>query len=335
MIGERNGSEKKLVLPCRASPPRVGPSGPPLVGRLKICSRCRATWYVDQKAQKAHWPLHKKSCKKITSKEANDLAACYNANRIFLAITRALPRGGNHLTAAQFRRIREIFDDGEDDGEGHEELDMNMQSFMRGLLFSHQDWGAERLWACPGMTQFMLKEWDAIRAEKKILLEHFPRGRPTSEYVKALGKTRFSSAQLAAISHFDAAENRCMQAPGSYRFCWLAFNLLMATAMRSQPSMSSVHDGRGTVRKESLVAYAASKRILELWCNKHVRRSCGDAMAPAVSFTLSFLQDEDLFLSLSYCPPESRVFPEGLVCAALAEFAQHGASKSYARKILT
>ena len=55
--------------------------------------------------------------------------------------------------------------------------------------------------------------------------------------------------------------------------------------------MSSVHDGRGTVRKESLVAHAASKRILELWCNKHVRLSCGDAMAPAVSFTLSFLQD--------------------------------------------
>ena len=59
----------------------------------------------------------------------------------------------------------------------------------------------------------------------------------------------------------------------------------MATAMRSQP-MSSAHDGRGTVRKESLVAHAASKRILELWCNKHVRGS--GVMPGPVSFTLLY-----------------------------------------------
>ena len=41
---------------------------------------------------------------------------------------------------------------------------MKMQSFM-GLLFSHQDWGAERL----GLPRpaVVLKEWDAIRAEKR------------------------------------------------------------------------------------------------------------------------------------------------------------------------
>ena len=120
---------------------------------------------MDQNAQKQHWPLQE-IVQKIRS---NELAAY--RRMAFRAIASTLLRGGDHLTAARFRRLREILDAGDDDPNDpddpigfEDELDMKMQS-SAGSGFP-QDWGAERLWAYPGMTQFMLKEWDAIRAEK-------------------------------------------------------------------------------------------------------------------------------------------------------------------------
>ena len=314
---------------------------------LKRCSRCQTTWYVNAAEQRKHWRLHKRCCKPLTHLESRKISECTSASSMYRSIIEGLPLG-NHKTAAQLKRLREIFDNNEDDEgeEAHGELGYEMHTRMRGYTFYSGDWGMEKLWACPGVTQFLLCDWDAISAEQKHLTTYFPRGRPSSEYLQLYGSEFFSEKALLELEKYDNAEEAKPwgRTPGSYRFCWLAFNLLMGSAMRSQASNSSIHDGLGEIRKEKLLAFAASKRIIDLWCNKNVRRSCGDAMSPAVSFTFMFIGREgnpstfNLFLEAEQKPGTAFKFnslwPEKIVCAALGEFADGGAAKGYAKEIL-
>ena len=36
---------------------------------LRRCGRCQCTWYADAEAQKAHWPLHARSCRLVDATE--------------------------------------------------------------------------------------------------------------------------------------------------------------------------------------------------------------------------------------------------------------------------
>ena len=61
------------------------------------------------------------------------MAACTDAFAIFRAIASTLLRGGDHLTAAQFRRLREIFDAGEDDPDDPLDPSLDPGGFAGGL----------------------------------------------------------------------------------------------------------------------------------------------------------------------------------------------------------
>ena len=304
----------------------------------KRCSRCKAVWYINSAEQKKHWHLHKRSCKLLSTKELETINECTSGRTLFNEILTGMPKG-NHKTAAQLRRLRDLFDSGEDTDDNQGDLDMNMQGRMRGLLFSQRDWGVQKLWACPGITQFLLHDWDAISVEQKLMMGCFPRGRPSDDYLEQY-RHLYSTTQLRDLKKYDKMEDRNWgNSPGSYRFCWLGFNLLMASAMRTQRTMASPHDGTGTIRKENrALAFAISKRIMDLWCNPNVRRSCGDAMSPAVSFTRSFITDQDCFLCLrsdDAHSPWGQLWPSRVVSAALGEIADRGAATKYAAKILT
>ncbi|GMH96707.1 hypothetical protein TrVE_jg57 [Triparma verrucosa] len=46
----------------------------PYGGKLKGCSACKVAAYCDAECQKAHWPSHKKECKKLKAKRLKDEA---------------------------------------------------------------------------------------------------------------------------------------------------------------------------------------------------------------------------------------------------------------------
>ena len=102
---------------------------------------------------------------------------------MFDEILTGMPKG-NHKTAVQLRRLRDLFDTDEDTDDDQGNLDMKMQGIMRGLLFSQRDWGVQKLWACPGITQFLLHDWDAISVEQKLMMGCFPHGRPSDDYLE-------------------------------------------------------------------------------------------------------------------------------------------------------
>ena len=129
---------------CSASPVEFG-------RELLRCSRCKSTWYKTKEAQRNHWPLHKKTCKKWTSDDEQQLNAITSVQVLWKLIRSDLPKG-SHATARRLQRLRHIMDqqldaddeDGMDFGDGKQDSEnAAMHGDVRHLIF--MNWNTERL----------------------------------------------------------------------------------------------------------------------------------------------------------------------------------------------
>ena len=148
------------------------------------------------------------------------------------------------------------------------------------------------------MANLLLSDEEDLLSEKnrfikQRLLEKY-NGRPSEEFVEDLEDEKEREEVRQLVAQYDRLDSTWGQ-PSSMSYCYLYFNLIIACAIRGNMSHCSIHDGCGTLRggdphkksPESLLAVAALRRAMELWTDRLVLSSCGDAMAPASSLALT------------------------------------------------
>ena len=292
---------------------------------LLRCARCKRTFYASEEHQEAHWPLHKRSCRHVDDDEAAAIAALGMA-ACFTALARSLQAGGDATTALLMARLRALFAAGAD-GDGN--VEMQIHTLGRGLIFHADDGFFDRLWAAPGMASHLLfDDWllDEIEREER---RWFPLGVPSED---ALGDMEPGPARAAAetlIAH-DAQTLGGFGGFGggkpSMKYCYIYFNVVVASTVQGRQSMSSAHDGRGRIRRGE-VGNAARGRAMQLWACPYVRKCCGDALAPAPS--LAYTHVAGLAAGVRAGLPGFDPFEDapGVVDAALEEASQGVASQ--------
>jgi hypothetical protein len=202
------------------------------------------------------------------------------------------------------------------------------------------------------MTDLFLGE-DLLSPSKRETKAAFPLGLPDGDYIE---RGELSEERRALARQLMKKEEGMYGVqPGSYFYCYVFYNLLISAAFDPShgPHMSSIHDGRGYPRTNSL-AIAARAKALQLWFDPMVRESCGDAMAPAPSFAHSVLtcamtparivwrHDGTIAPGPSDMqgervrerPREEDHAMDELLAAAVGKIEDGGAASSHARKIV-
>jgi hypothetical protein len=135
-------------------------------------------------------------------------------------------------------------------------------------------------------------------------------GRPSDEFVEDIEDETEREEVKSLVDQYDELDS--WGQPSSMSFCYLYFNLIVASANQGKPSASSFHDGNGSLRggcpkKKSpytLLSTAALRRVMELWTDPMVLASCGDAMAPAASLAVTAVEyycDNNLLCDQTLC----------------------------------
>jgi hypothetical protein len=187
------------------------------------------------------------------------------------------------------------------------DIDNEMSSISRNLIFV-QDSPRIRsfhqtLWSVPGMADFIYYGEDLItpyiRKERII----FPLGLPSSDgiqYVlKKKGRNNINNNNHNIMQDLAKELNRqqisYLQMQSSnpfpeFKYAYLHYNLLLACAVIGRPSRSACDDGFGTLRK-GLIAEKSMAKCISLWLDERVRLSCGNAMAAAYSFAITYISE--------------------------------------------
>ena len=292
---------------------------------LLRCTRCKRTFYASREAQKAHWPLHKRSCREVGEDEARSIDAL-SLDPCFAALKRSLQQGGDATTELLMARLRALFDAGADD-EGTVEMDAH--TLGRGLICHGGDAFFDALWAAPGMaSHLLLDDWLLNEVERKEKY-WFPLGLPSRDALDDLESTPKAAAETL-IAHESETSGGWGAPQPAMKFAYLYFNIIVASLVQGSPSMSSVHDGSGRLRQNA-VADVARRRAMALWACPYVRSCCGDALAPAPSLACTLVSRDATTLS----PPRAALDPfdasagglPGVVDAALEEVSQGMASR--------
>jgi hypothetical protein len=298
------------------------------------CTRCKGCWYVSVEAQRSHWPLHKKHCRQLNQGEKNTISNYSAVQEVWAEIACTLPRG-NHKTAALFRKLRSLLDEGVEDAS---ELGMDMHTFGRTMMFHHSsEEQTAALWACPGMTNLFLGE-DLLSTSKRETKAAFPLGLPSEEYVR-LGELSEERRALARRLMQEEDDMGWGSKPGSQNYCYIFFNLLLSAAFSPGrgPSASSAHDGRGMALRSGKIAMAACWKAMRLWFDPMARESCGDAMGPAPSFAETVLRTTIAPLGICSGVREIEVFTVAIgemLAAAIGEIEVRAGTSDYARGIV-
>jgi hypothetical protein len=263
---------------------------------LLRCMRCRDTYYVNAEAQKAHWKVHKKTCRAVSAGELEEITRM-TLPETFVAIQQRLaPFAPDALVAPLLRQLRANLEKVDSDDEEFmvaraiEQLHWN----ARALVFT-LEYRSDVLWGAPGMTELLLTEDVTtllLSKPVKKRMARFPNGLPTLEYARHVLTGEEQADAFALLSSDDVSlsggEGKPRMSTGgrsdpAHNFCCLYFNLILAAAMCGPPPESNFHDARGTLRKGPL-ADAAIKRALQLYFDPNVRESVGDAMGMAPCF---------------------------------------------------
>lgn len=270
--------------------------------KLLGCSRCKGVTYIDQGAQKRHWKRHKRFCRQLTSQENAEIQSLSMeecTNRIEQRLCFDPSAGGPDLYPL-FRRMRELYNGDED---GSSDSALTLHTAARALIFTPDNSRVLDIFASPHMAKFMIldEEEDLLRPKARFIKKYLQEygGRPSEEFVEDIEDDEERSKLKRLCEEYDRIDNsEGWGQPGSMSFCFLYFNILVGAALHGNPSMSSVHDGRGIFRSlddpkspGGLLAIAALRRALMLWTDPLVLSSCGDAMAPAASLAVNALQN--------------------------------------------
>ena len=279
------------------------------------CTRCKGVFYRDKGAQKKHWKRHKKCCRLLDDDDIQAIAEL-SLDRCKEAVEEWLRnRVGGPETYYHLKRLRVLFDD---DADGTGDAAFELHSLGRGLIFNPSD-HMLTVAASPGMAQLLFgDEEDLLNSKTRLAKTQLAKynGRPSDEYIDAIEDEEERTALRELCDTYDKLDGSWGQ-PSSMSYCYLYFNLLVASAVRGGRSGSSVHDGKGTLRggdprrktHEGILAAASLRRAMTLWTDPLVLESCGDAMAPAASLALTAMEyyQSNKILGKANCRPHELV----------------------------
>ena len=244
------------------------------------------------------------------------------------------------------KRLRQLYDEKADDSS---ESAYILHSVARGLIMHPSDTLMLSMVASPHMANFLFGDEEDLLNEKTRLVKlqlAKTNGRPTEEYIEAIEDVEAREELRKICDTYDELDSSWGE-PSSMSFCYTYFNLIVACAIHCQRSHSSVHDGLGRLRggdprsksPVSLMATAALRRAMELWTNKHVLASCGDAMAPAASLAMTAVQHyEKLGILGGPTCREYEIVPglqfDSAVITCIGELLERAGSRQYSGKLL-
>jgi hypothetical protein len=191
--------------------------------------------------------------------------------------------GMNGNTVPILIRTRQLLGKSEDEtGADHADIGFVLHTMAR--TFSNQPPGSydktyDAIWAVPGMADFLLNQSLVTPGMAKVR-ELYPNGWHHDDLTEAKKEEVLDLTNKSDLS--------------CHNFAFWYYNILVRTVVVSRPTGSSIHDGRGWVRKVEREApqcpvRAAAKRAMALWYDSDVRQCCGDALAPACSLCLTLL----------------------------------------------
>jgi len=249
------------------------------------CGRCKGVQYASREEQRAHWKVHKHSCK---APDLTIITEPYAGNCHEEELKRTLNRfhfavrcdEGFENCALLILRIEDLLSQAEVDVG---DFAVRMHGFARSL-YSKSTLFWEKFWAIPFMTQILMDGNSRLHNLmcKVALQAGYVTGEvPSDEYCSAL----LSAAESEKVDQIIRLQT--WGASAQYNFCFLYINLLAASAVQlGTVSSMSCHDGRGTLRT-GIVGETATSRVLELYFDPLVQKSCGDALGPCASLCLT------------------------------------------------
>mmetsp|Transcript_14057 Transcript_14057/g.21089 ORF Transcript_14057/g.21089 Transcript_14057/m.21089 type:complete len:513 (+) Transcript_14057:192-1730(+) len=308
---------------------------------LKRCTRCKGAYYMDGGAQKLQWKIHKKNCKPSSLDTTKmDLDHCTKALKSALY-------GGSPDLYFIIKRVRGLFDNG---AENSDMAAFHLHSIARGLMSLNTSL-LLGIVACPYMSSLLFGEEEDLLSTKYRLVKNTKlakyNGRPSDEFLEDIEDETEKEEVTLLVEQYDKLDDSWGQ-PSSMSFCYLYFNLIVASTIQGQLSHSSTHDGNGTMRggnpkmksPETLLSTAALRRAMELWTDPHVLASCGDAMAPAASLAVTaveYYRVHNLLCEEHLCNAHELVpglAIDHLAMTCMKEILDGAGSASYSSKLL-
>ena len=301
------------------------------VSALLRCSRCKGVYYKTPEGQKENWKVHKVTCKKPDIVMVSSL----NLTQTWIKIRDQLING---VIDEHFGLLLQHFRDQWDDlpntpnHEDYHEIEAEMHGTCRNLIFmqdsSRINKFHEMMWAAPGVADFFCCREDLVNSTIRRQRVLFPLGLPSAEGIKTV---LVGHPNTQEITRDLMMQESAYMSSGIFKFCYLHFNLLLSFALQAKLSRDSVFDGFGTLRSGP-IAEAAMKRCLELWLNESARLSCGDAMAPAFSFAITYIKERSS--RAGPCELAPGLPCDGVLKACLQEVLEHGHASLHAINLI-
>jgi len=243
---------------------------------LLRCTRCKCAWYLDAEQQRAHWPIHKITCKRPDFQMVSSLSGekCYEL------VCTTFPSSPDHNTAAALVRLYSLIrqEDGkpvEDQKVFSEDLDdmaCHLQAITR-LNSSVLDRYYEKVWACPGMAQFLLFT-DLRTIGYKKTMKKFPEGLPVDQ----------------SDEECEDFDDHLYDDSSGEHLAWFVIGFLIRSCVSGTLSMCSNHDGRGMLR-DTAYAKAARLRLTEIFSNPVLHKSSKKALYPIPGYVLNIAEN--------------------------------------------
>jgi hypothetical protein len=307
-------------------------------------------YYSNPEGQKKNWSAHKLTCKAPNADYVGNLSLL----EAWIITKDQLTRGSpDENIALLLKHMRRQFESHAEDEE--HKVEMDMHTIARNLIFMPDDPRMRQfhlqLWSAPGVADWFYYEEDLITDKVRKQRAVFKHGMPSEEGIRHVLKIAdpvLHDVALRLESEFPEGQDQSLvlssssgstssssegeiQPSGCFRFCYLHFSLLLSCAVVAKPTMNSVHDGYGTLRK-GVIAEAAIQRCLQLWLDERVRLSCGDAMSACFSFGLTYIKERKGEASGAEIAPNAPL--DEVLFACLQELLEGGDSTAYAIKII-
>lgn len=317
------------------------------------------TTYKGMSEQKSSWRFHMKYCKEFDPSHESfikSLSLEDSKNEMLRIFTSPESSEVRHIMVPLLKHMRQLFDERVDDPLG--EVESEFMNCGRDPFFQ-ESMVIESIWSMPGMANYLLSSHhedlldDKSRYTKKFFSGYCKeKGAPHEDWINHYVEDKLEKKRLREYAdQYHDLEMSTLYQPSSMKFCYIYFGLIVAAAVRSRETLSSIHDGLGGLRlnedKDNIrMTIAALRRAMQLWVDNFARGSCGDAMASAASLAFTAMQDFSKFARCNDHPKshlleelkEFELVPgldiDDLVITCLSEFAEHAASSKYSWECL-
>jgi len=222
-------------------------------GELLRCSRCALTYYKGKASQKAHWPVHKLSCRPITEKQKQciDNMSLEEATEYLNDIISKI--GGGNDTVYAMKHIRKLMDQ---DVPDPTEVEMMLHGLCRCLIFYPDNLFHYAFYARPGVSDYLLtnNQEDLLNPRTRLIKTKLDmyNGIPSESYIEFCITDEAENERIHAVQEEYRELDEDWTNTASEKFCYLYFNVLVAAAVRREESIVSFHDGCGVLRSGRL-----------------------------------------------------------------------------------